>query len=119
MLAGLPQHVAALCLSQLAYSPLCVNLGACCWLTVSNFALVGKAWLIVDLFLLQRRCFLTKDHLAGQILKVGIHGQRQAKLVCEEVLCGNLQMQRNVSNVERRNQERRLLGNDHLADKSS
>jgi len=75
---------------------------------------VGKAWLIIYLFLLQGRCFLAKDHLAGKVLKIGIHGQRQAKLVCEEVLCRNLHMQRKYRQcgVALATQVRRLLAND-------
>ena len=73
--------------------PLCVNFGTWSGLPVSKLALVSEAGLIVDLILLQGRRPLPENHLAGQVLKVGIHGQRQAKLVGEEVLCGDLRKQ--------------------------
>lgn len=54
-------------------------------------ALVSKAGLVIALILLNWGWHLPEDHLTGQVLKVGVHGERQAKLVCEEVLCWNLQ----------------------------
>ena len=79
-----------LCSILLANSPLCVNLRAWRGLSIPNLALMRKARLAVYRILLQRRCFLAEDHLAGQVLKRGIHCQRQTKLVGEEVLGGNL-----------------------------
>jgi hypothetical protein len=51
---------------------------------------MGKAGLIVDLFLLQGWRPLPKDHLAGEVLEIGVHCQWQAELIGEEVLCGDL-----------------------------
>jgi hypothetical protein len=33
---------------------------------------------------------LAKDHVTGEVFKIGVHRQREPKVVCEEVLCRDL-----------------------------
>ena len=67
--------------------PLCINLraGLAC-VSVCKAADVLKAGLVVSVILLKGRWRVPELHLTAEILKIGDHGQRQAKLLTEEFL---------------------------------
>ena len=58
---------------------------------VANLTDMREAGLCVGVILLQWRRRMTKQHLAGEVLKIGIHCQRQSHFVSEECLCWHLQ----------------------------
>lgn len=49
-------------------------------------ALMSETGLVVRLIRLDGGRALPKDHLAGQVIKVGVHGQRQPELIGEKIL---------------------------------
>lgn len=69
--------------------PLRVRLGtrpcALCYQTT-----LREARLAVGFVKLHRRGRLTKNHVTAQVLKVGLHGEGEAKILSEKVLGGNL-----------------------------
>ncbi|GIL50358.1 hypothetical protein Vafri_6586 [Volvox africanus] len=56
-------------------------------------ALHGEAGLVVSWIFVHWRGSLAEDHGAGEVLEVGVHGQRQPELIREESLGGDLESQ--------------------------
>ncbi len=85
---GLPSIDRSILCSACELPPVCLNL----WtrqigVPVSKRADMREARLIEGLVLLEGRRGHPKFHLAAQVLKIGVHCQRQAQPVCEKALC--------------------------------
>ena len=68
--------------------PVCLNLGAGqIRVSVGQRADMCEAWLIESFVLLKRWRGHSKLHFTAQVLKIWVHGQRQAQPLCEEAFC--------------------------------
>lgn len=87
------------CLSE-CLAAVCVHLGTRqIGISISQCTVLGEARLIVHLIKMYRRWGLAKNHLAGQVFKVRLHGEWQPKCLSEECLSGNLQPQIAFANM--------------------